>query len=163
MRQKHSGDVTELHNPITIEHTIMRQYILPSLLRLLAANRHHELPQRVYELGTVVHDHNNNERVAWGCAEVGTGFTGAKGIAQALLRDLGVEQEEFEVDYKPIKSGDGPWLEGRGADILINGQKVGSCGEIDPAVADLFELRVPIQAGEFDVGVLGKLIPDPVH
>jgi len=163
MRQKNSGDVTELHNPITIEHTIMRQYILPSLLRLLAANRHHELPQRVYELGTVVHDHNNNDRVAWGCAEVGTGFTGAKGIAQALLRDLGVEQEEFEVDYKPIKSGDGPWLEGRGADILINGQKVGSCGEIDPAIADLFELRVPIQAGEFDVGALGKLIPDPVH
>nr|MBC8518353.1 hypothetical protein [Euryarchaeota archaeon] len=163
MRQKSTGDVTELHNPITIEHTIMRQYILPSLLRLLAANRHHELPQRVYELGTVVHDHNNNDRVAWGCAEVSTGFTGAKGIAQALLRDLGVNQEELEIVYKPIKSGDGPWLEGRGADILINGKKVGSCGEIDPAIADLFELRVPIQAGEFDVGLLGKLIPDPVH
>ncbi len=163
MRQKHRGDVTELHNPITIEHTIMRQYILPSLLRLLAANRHHELPQRVYELGTVVHDHHNNDVVAWGCAEVGTGFTGAKGIAQAILRDLGVEQEELEVTYKATKSSDGPWLEGRGADVLINGQRVGSFGEIDPAVADLFELRVPIQAGEFDVGALERLIPDPVH
>ncbi len=163
MRQKHLGDVTELHNPITIEHTIMRQYILPSLLRLLAANRHHELPQRVYELGTVVHDHHNNNMVAWGCAEVGTGFTGAKGIAQAILRDLGVEKEELEVTYKATKSEVGPWLEGRGADVLINGQRVGSFGEIDPAVADLFELRVPIQAGEFDVGALEKLIPDPVH
>jgi phenylalanyl-tRNA synthetase beta chain len=163
MRQKHHGDVTELHNPITIEHTIMRQYILPSLLRLLAANRHHELPQRVYELGTVVHDHHNNDMVAWGCAEVGTGFTGAKGIAQAILRDLGVEQEELEITYKATKSSDGPWLEGRGADVLINGQRVGSFGEIDPAVADLFELRVPIQAGEFDVGALERLIPDPVH
>jgi len=163
MRQKHLGDVTELHNPITIEHTIMRQYILPSLLRLLAANRHHELPQRVYELGTVVHGHHNNDMVAWGCAEVGTGFTGAKGIAQAILRDLGIEQEELEVTYKATKSANGPWLEGRGADVLINGQRVGSFGEIDPAVADLFELRVPIQAGEFDVGALERLISDPVH
>ena len=163
MRQEEVGGVTELHNPITIEHTIMRQYILPSLLRLLAANRHHELPQRVYELGTVVHDHENNDRVAWGCAEVGTGFTGAKGIAQALIRDLGVQENQIDVEYKPIKSGEGPWLEGRGANILIKGQKVGSCGEIDPAIADLFELRVPIQAGEFDVEALGKLIPDPVH
>jgi len=163
MRQEEVGGVTELHNPITIEHTIMRQSILPSLLRLLAANRHHELPQRVYELGTVVHDHENNDRVAWGCAEVGTGFTGAKGIAQALIRDLGVQENQIDVEYKPIKSGEGPWLEGRGANILIKGQKVGSCGEIDPAIADLFELRVPIQAGEFDVEALGKLIPDPVH
>jgi phenylalanyl-tRNA synthetase beta chain len=117
----------------------------------------------VYELGTVVHHHHNNDMVAWGCAEVGTGFTGAKGIAQAILRDLGVEQEELEITYKATKSSDGPWLEGRGADVLINGQRVGSFGEIDPAVADLFELRVPIQAGEFDVGALERLIPDPVH
>jgi phenylalanyl-tRNA synthetase beta chain len=162
MRLDQNSGVTELHNPITIDHTILRQYLLPSLLRLLAANRHHELPQRVYELGTVVRDHHNRERMAWACAEVGTGFTGAKGMAQALLRDLGATSEELEATYQPIPEGEGPWLSGRGAFVSIAGKVVGSIGEIDPAVAELFELRVPIQAGEFDIEALASLIPDPV-
>ena len=162
MRTEASSEVTILHNPITIEHTILRQYLLPSLLRLLAANRHNELPQRVFELGTVVRGHHNEDRVAWACAEVGTGFTGAKGMAQAFIRDLGSNNEELEIIYEPIPDGEGPWLSGRGAFVLIMGEIVGSIGEIDPSVAELFELRVPIQAGEFDVDALMRLIPDPV-
>jgi phenylalanyl-tRNA synthetase beta chain len=162
MRNEKFGAVTRLHNPITIDHTILRQHLLPSLLRLLAANRHHELPQRVYELGTVVRDNHNQERVCWVCAEVGSGFTGAKGISQALLRDLGVEALSSEVEFSPIPEGEGPWLAGRGASISVAGEIVGTFGEIDPVVGDSFELRVPIQAGEFDIEALGRLIPDPV-
>ena len=39
------------------------------LLRLLASNRHHDLPQSVYELGTVVRDHRNADRLAFLTAE----------------------------------------------------------------------------------------------
>ena len=128
MRYEKVNEVTELHNPITTEHTIMRQFLIPSLLRLLAANRHHELPQRVYELGTVVDDHHNKDRVAWACAEVGTGFTGAKGIAQSLLRDLGANSEGMEISYEPITNNSGPWLNGRGATVLLSGKIVGTIG-----------------------------------
>jgi phenylalanyl-tRNA synthetase beta chain len=162
MRTAKSGAVTRLHNPITIEHTILRQHLLPSLLRLLGANRHHELPQRVYELGTVVRGHHNQDRVSWVCAEVGSGFTGAKGIAQALLRDLGADALKIEVEFTAIAEDEGPWLAGRGALISVAGEVVGTIGEIDPEVGDSFELRVPIQAGEFDLEALGRLIPDPV-
>ena len=113
-------------------------------------------------MGTVVRGNHNEDRVAWGCAEVGTGFTGAKGMAQAFIRDLGSNNEELEIIYEPIPDGEGPWLSGRGAFVLIMGEIVGSIGEIDPSVAELFELRVPIQAGEFDVDALMRLIPDPV-
>ena len=78
------GGLSVISNPITRDHTLLRQYLLPSLLKLLAANRHHELPQKVYELGEVVSDSANSTRVAWACAEVGGGFTAAKGIAQAI-------------------------------------------------------------------------------
>ncbi|HJM41608.1 MAG TPA: phenylalanine--tRNA ligase subunit beta [Candidatus Thalassarchaeaceae archaeon] len=155
--------VTGLHNPITVDHTILRQSITPSLLNLLAANRHHELPQRVYELGTVVRDHHNAERVGWACAEVGTGFTAAKGMAEALLRDLGAHTREIAVDYQPLTESDGgPYLSGRGAKVLVAGEWVGCCGEIDPTVSELFGLKVPIHCGEFDVDALGRLIPDPI-
>ena len=151
---------TELANPITIDHTMMRQRILPSLLQLLAANRHHELPQRVYEIGTVVLDSHNGTRAAWACAEVGGGFSAAKGFAQAFLRDIGENLED--VAWEATTLNEGPWLSGRGAKILVSGEEVGQIGEIDPIVASDFGLRVPIQAGEFDIDALGRLIPDPV-
>ncbi len=151
---------TTLANPITIDHTMMRQRILPSLLQLLAANRHHELPQRVYELGTVVHDSHNATRAAWACAEVAGGFTAAKGIAQAFLRDLGADLAE--VEWEATQPNEGPWLEGRGAKALVSGEEVGQFGELDPAVGSEFGLRVPIQAGDFDIDALGRAIPDPV-
>ncbi len=63
---------------------------------------------------------------------------------------------------RAIAEDEGPWLAGRGALISVAGEVVGTIGEIDPAVGDSFELRVPIQAGEFDIEALGRLIPDPV-
>jgi phenylalanyl-tRNA synthetase beta chain len=154
------GKSTIISNPITQDHTMLRQYILPSLLNLLSANRHHELPQKVHELGTVVRNSNNKNRVAWACAEIGGGFSAAKGIASALLRDLGADLKQ--VKWVPIKEKEGPWIKGRGAKVLIRDLEVGQIGELDPNVSFGFGLRVPIQAGEFDVDALGKLIPDPV-
>ena len=151
---------TIISNPITKEHTMLRQYILPSLLNLLAANRHHELPQRVHELGDVVRDSENKTRLSWACAEVGGGFSAAKGIASSLLRDLGANLSE--VEWQGINQEEGPWIKGRGARVIIGGIEVGQIGEIDPKVSFEFGLKVPIQAGEFDVDALGRTIPDPV-
>ena len=151
---------TIISNPITKEHTMLRQYILPSLLNLLAANRHHELPQRVHELGDVVRDSENKTRLSWACAEVGGGFSAAKGIASSLLRDLGANLSE--VKWQGINQQEGPWIKGRGARVIIGGIEVGQIGEIDPKVSFEFGLKVPIQAGEFDVDALGRTIPDPV-
>ncbi len=160
MRWEKIGNPSEISNPITMDHTLMRQFILPSLLKLLSSNRHHELPQRVYELGEVVHNSKNGTRASWACAEVGSGFTAAKGISQALIRDLGCEFDNIE--FAPLRDGEGPWIFGRGAKILIGGEEVGQFGEVDPHVSSEFGLRSPIQAGEFDVEKLASLIPDPV-
>lgn len=149
-----------ISNPITSDHTVLRQYILPSLLRLLAANRHHELPQRVYELGTVVRNFNNCQRGAWTCAEVGSGFTASKGIAQALMRDLGAGDNN--VEFLPTEPGHGPWIAGRGSHIIVKGKNIGEFGEIDPEVSSKFGIKSPIQAGEIDLEVVRSLIPDPV-
>jgi phenylalanyl-tRNA synthetase beta chain len=163
MRAPPSNEFTTIHNPITVDHTMMRQHVLPSLMNLLAANRHHELPQRVYELGTVVRNHHNASRVAWACAEVGTGFTAAKGLAQALLRDLGAISRDIPIRYESLTESDGgPYLIGRGAKVIVNNEWVGCVGEIDPSVSFEFGLKVPIQAGEFDVVALQRLIPDPI-
>ncbi|MDP6985919.1 MAG: phenylalanine--tRNA ligase subunit beta [Candidatus Thalassarchaeaceae archaeon] len=160
MRWGEIGGTATIANPITSEHTILRQSVLPSLLGLLAANRHHELPQRVYELGTVVRDVMNMVRGSWACAEVGSGFSSAKGIAQAVLRDMGAELSE--VEFQALEPGFGPWIPGRGASVSIRGEVIGEFGEIAPEVGLSFGLKCPIHAGEFDLEMLGRLIPDPV-
>ena len=157
MRWKAEGEITRMTNPITTEHTILRQNILPGLLRLLAANRHHDLPQGVYELGTVVIEHENRDRFAFLIAERSGGFASLRGRIQGLMRDIGC------VDWSLEKSETGPWLSGRSANIVVNGQVVGQCGEIDPRVSDSFDLKVPMSGAQFDMIALSGVIEDPVH
>lgn len=156
VRWKPDGEITRMTNPITIEHTILRQNILPGLLRLLAANRHHELPQGVYELGSVVINHQNRDKFAFLVAENSGGFASLRGRIQALMRDLGCTEWELEA----IETG--PWLAGRAAKIVVNGTVVGECGEIDPHVSEMFELNVPMSGVQFDVSILSGVLSDPV-
>ena len=158
MRWTPAHEVTLITNPITVDHTMLRQHLLPGLLKLLAGNRHHDLPQSVYELGTVVRDHANAERLAFITAERSGGFAAVRGRIQALCRDLGVDEWIAE----PLEADDGPWLAGRGAKVIINGTWVGCFGEVDPAVASLYDLRVPLNGAEFDVDALMSAVQDPV-
>lgn len=158
VRWSNVGEVTRITNPITIDHTLLRQYLLPGLLRLLSSNRHHDLPQSVYELGTVVRDHKNCSRLAFLVAERTGGFAAIRGRIQAFLRDLGAS--EYEILALP--DNEGPWLAGRAAKIMVNGLHIGCFGEIDPHVGELFELKVPMNGAEFCLHEIAKAIPDPV-
>lgn len=158
MRWDNVGEVTRITNPITIDHTLLRQYLMPGLLRLLSSNRHHDLPQSVYELGTVVRGHHNSTRLAFLVAERSGGFAAIRGKIQAFLRDLGAQNHEIT----PLSDNDGPWLAGRAAKVIVNGIHIGCFGEIDPNVAEQFELKVPLNGAEFSVDQILLAIPDPV-
>ena len=158
MRWKPFNAITRITNPITQDHTMMRHFLLPGLLRLLSSNRHHDLPQSVYELGTVVRDHVNSDRLAFVTAERVGGFAAIRGRIQAFLRDLGAENIVIEA----LPDNEGPWLAGRAARVLLNGEWVGCFGEIDPAISQTFELFVPLNGAEFDVEALKSTITDPV-
>ena len=161
MRWAPNGSVTQITNPITTDHTVLRQHLLPGLLRLLTANRHHDLPQSVFELGTVVRDHKNAGRVAFLSAEASGGFAAVRGRIQAFMGALGAT-EASKMTIEPLPDGEGPWLAGRAARVMIDGAWVGCFGEIDPHVADAFDLAVPMNAAEFDMTALGVALPDPV-
>ena len=152
------GEVTRITNPITIDHTLLRQYLLPGLFRLMASNRHHDLPQAVYELGTVVRNHSNGDRFAFLVAEQGGGFAAVRGRIQALMRDLGASDYTIE----PLGGEMGPWLAGRCAKVIVKGEHVGCFGEMDPSVSEHYELKVPLNGAEFDIQALQSVLPDPV-
>jgi phenylalanyl-tRNA synthetase beta chain len=52
MRVKPENPV-KLANPVSTEYTIMRQMLLPGLMKNLAENKHESFPQRLFEVSDV--------------------------------------------------------------------------------------------------------------
>jgi phenylalanyl-tRNA synthetase beta subunit len=71
---------------------------------------------------------------------------------------LGAQNHEISA----LPDNDGPWLAGRAAKVCVNGIHIGCFGEIDPNVAEQFELKVPLNGAEFSVDQILLAIPDPV-
>jgi phenylalanyl-tRNA synthetase beta chain len=163
VRWNESDIATTLANPITVDHTLLRTNLLPGLLRLLSANKHNELPQRVYELGEVVRNNSNETHAAWLIASPMGGFAEGRGMLQAIMRDMALDKFNVEYGLKETSSNHGPWLKGRGAEIFVSNTKIGEIGEIDPQISRNFELNVPMHGVELYIDVLRKLVQDPVH
>ena len=67
-----------------------------------------------------------------------------------------------DISFIPLEDKEGPWIPGRGAKMLIGEIELGTFGEIDPEISEIYGLKVPIHAGEFDLRALAEAIPDPL-
>jgi phenylalanyl-tRNA synthetase beta chain len=145
------GEAATIANPISEEYTILRTWLLPCLMSVLKANRLHPLPQRIFELGDVVlldEDAETGARdvrrvAAAAVGEVGN-FTYIKAVAEAVLRELGVGYELRPIEHPSF-------LEGRVAEIVSEGERLGMLGELHPEVILNFELEHPVAALELDL------------
>ena len=133
-----------IKNPITESHTCLRTSLLPSLLSILRANKHHDLPQKIFEVGDVVLGTRNVRRLAGLSIHSKANFTECKSIVEAILRELRVY---YEIRAKEIKS----FIGGRCAVIILNEKEIGYFGELHPEVITAFELSYPIIAFEIDI------------
>ena len=132
--------VVEIANPITLEQAIIRPRLVPSLLAILRANKHRELPQSVFETGLVVSDATmakNELRVAGCRISANAGFAECKGIVETFLRDAGMTAT-FAAKTAP------GFIEGRSAAVRDpQGREIGWFGEFRPDVITAFELGAP--------------------
>jgi len=67
-----------------------------------------------------------------------------KSLVESVMRDLSVK-------YVIQPSSVGTYLEGRGADVIVDGACIGNFGEMHPQVIVDFELGYPIAAFELDL------------
>ncbi len=143
MRRPRSN-VTRVKHPISIDQTIVRSSILPSLMEILSLNKHHGLPQKIFEVGEVLLNGKNAQRLACISMHSTANFAEIKSIAESVLRELGTE---FTIE----KADDTAFLEGRRARILVYGSNIGVFGEIHPDVILNFGLDQPVVAFELDI------------
>jgi len=137
----------------SIEHEILRDSLVPSLLQSLSRNVHEGYPQRLFEIGKTFHkDDTIAERwnVGAAVAHADAGYTEIKSAMQALLKSC------FGKDVSTKASTNPMFMEGRCAEIIVDDRAVGVIGEITPLALENFKLRVPVAAFEIDLSGIIK-------
>jgi phenylalanyl-tRNA synthetase beta chain len=134
----------ELQNPIGEEFSCLRSGLIPSLLKILNENRHHPLPQKIFEVGIVVDEKfKNNYKLGFAKIDAKANFTECKSYAEAIIRDIGL-------DFM-IKDFNHPgFIDGRCAAIIKDNKQIGFFGELHPKTIANFELEYPIIALELN-------------
>ena len=151
MRLKPENPI-KLANPVSAEYTIMRQMLLPGLLKNLAKNKHESYPQRLFEVSDVA---KINRRLETMCerrlhlaavtSHSTSNFTEIKSIGEALLSNMGLADWQIKAAKHPS------FLSGRTAAISIGKRQIGVLGEVHPQVLNNFELENPTAALEIDL------------
>jgi len=133
-----------IENPIGEEFSCLRVGLIPSILKILNENRHHSLPQQIFELGIVVDDKNKNtHHLSFAKIDAKANFTECKSLAEAILRDSGSNYEIKEYNHPGFVSG-------RCASIICNDRSIGFFGELHPKTINDFDLEHPVIAFEVE-------------
>jgi phenylalanyl-tRNA synthetase beta chain len=151
MRRKPEMLVT-LANPVSTDYSIIRNDLLPSLMKNLAVSKHHVFPQRMFEVSDVITLDDNSEtyterriHASAVSSHPTANFTEIKSILESLLMNLGF------TDWS-VKETDHPsFLQGRAATVSLDDMTLGVVGEIHPEVLNNFELENPTGAFEIDL------------
>jgi phenylalanyl-tRNA synthetase beta chain len=133
------------------EHEVLRDMMLPSLLKSLSRNIHEEYPQKLFEIGKIFEWRENiNEYWSLGVvvADNGADYTEVKSIMQTLLNLSFGKSVTTKVATHPI------FINGRCANIIVDEESVGIIGEITPYAIDNFKVRVPVAAFELNISKL---------
>ncbi len=143
-------DYVPVMHPLTEEHRIIRTEILPKLLEVLANNKHHPMPQKIFEVGDVVRGLKNRLHLSACVTHSKANFSEIRSYVQAVMRELDLEWNVEESD-------DEAFIKGRRADIIVKGKKVGVFGEVQPEVLEKFDITTPVAAFEIDLSELFDL------
>ncbi len=169
------GIPVELLNPLNTEQSVMRQSMLPGLLRSVEYNLSRGVKNiQLYEIGTVFIASDGKKKPkeisklggvlagsmqesSWNNKAVSFDFFDGKGILENLARELALPK----VRFKALSAEEAKQLQpGRAAQMLSGSAVIGWIGEIHPLVAQKFEIDVPVVAFELDIAALTKCAHD---
>ncbi|WP_340102006.1 phenylalanine--tRNA ligase subunit beta [Salinibaculum salinum] len=135
--------------PYSEDYTMLRTWALPSLLMVLERNTHRAYPQDLSEIGLGAHvDDSENtgvaehRTVAGVLARTEASYEDAKARLQAIAASFGKTLETPATDHPTF-------IDGRTAEIVLDGESVGVVGEIHPTVLVEHDLELPVAAFEF--------------
>ncbi|MFC1697531.1 phenylalanine--tRNA ligase subunit beta [Nanoarchaeota archaeon] len=147
--------VIEIEEFMTESYSVVRNWLLPTLMEILSKNKHVEYPQKIFEQGLVTVKKKENiidyERIAVASAHQNSDYTEIKQILDYVLRMLNVEYDMRETKHDSF-------IEGRVARVSVKGKDIAYIGELHPQVLKNFDLDMPVAAFELNISELYDLI-----
>ncbi|MDR1324323.1 MAG: phenylalanine--tRNA ligase subunit beta, partial [Candidatus Margulisbacteria bacterium] len=152
-------DPLKITNPLSVEESVLRQSLLPQLIKAVSANQDQQIPNvALYEIGRVYTRQGEREQAAavfTGDLSVGSlrqeqtvqaDFFTLKGLVEAILSECGVPLKKLQRSKSPFlhpgKSFDLPLL---------------SAGEVSPLILKKLGLTRPVFALNIDLDLLAKM------
>lgn len=143
-------ELIEIENALNEDYNVLRYWMMPSLLDVFRNNKHHENPQKIFEIGTVF-DSDEKNKLGMLITHSNVTYTEARQILDSLITSLGLEVSVKASEHESF-------IPGRVGKIIVKGKDIGVIGEIHPEVLSNFELETPVVGFELDVNELFKLI-----
>ncbi len=141
-------------NPLGEDTSVMRTSMLPSLMTAAATNlRSRNLEARFFEIGRIfLPNESTGEKLpvesdVLGLCAYGQGedFFTVKGAVEELMDALVIDAR-----YVPVKDNK-TYHPGRCADIYVGDEKVGTIGELHPAVTDAYDISCRVYCAEVNI------------
>ncbi|MDZ4226569.1 MAG: phenylalanine--tRNA ligase subunit beta [Candidatus Pacearchaeota archaeon] len=134
------------------EYSVLRRDLSHSLLKILSENVDSEYPHNIFEIGKVFPASEKvTEKESLALALSPGNFTEVKQVIEYLFRMLDLEISFNEPKNRPL------WfIEGRTAEILLDGKCLGFIGEIHPKILKNWKIKMPVALFEIDIGEILK-------
>jgi phenylalanyl-tRNA synthetase beta chain len=153
-------------NPLSEKFAVMRPSLLPGLVDALSHNRRHGRPDvRLFEIGTRFSIAGETRGAAFAWMGLGTpdhwsgarrtvDFSDIRGVVEQLAALAAVDVTFAETRPAFL-------VEGRAAEIRVNGRAVGVMGQLSPAIAESRELAADdeIYVAELDLDAVTAASP----
>ena len=140
-----------------IEYNSLRRSLLSSLVQTWKNNLNREYPQRIFELGRIFYEKNSEviekEALSVGLAGVEENFT-------TIKQHLDLIALSFDLEFELKETLDKNFIEGRVAEIFLEGNRVGIIGELSPRLIFDLEMKVPVSFLEIEIDSLNKKIKE---
>lgn len=148
------GRMVEVDNVMSQTFSCLRQWMVPSLLRVEAASSRAFYPHRVFEVGEIAvpdasHELGAGTVLALGAliAHAGANFSEIHSCLDLLLYYL-----DRPYSLEPLQHPS--FLDGRAGRIASRGRALGLIGELHPEVLERWQIGVPVVVMDLDVSRL---------
>ena len=152
--ERKDSPICELENPVSMNWSVFRDSLLPGILEFFSNNKHHEIPQKIFEIGNCIipdskseTNYRDNLRLACGVTARQVTYEEIASMSDAFMRTLGI-------NYKFRKTDNQIYIKGRCAEIVVGAKVVGTLGEINPQVLNNWGIENPVIGFEIDLDLI---------
>ena len=145
------GRMVEVDNAMALTFSCLRQWMLPSLLRVEAASSRAFYPHRLFEAGEVVLPDPSHEYGSRTATVLSAILAHATAHFSEIHSCLDVLLYYLDRPYALESLAHPSFLEGRVGKIVSDGVPLGLIGELHPEVLERWQIGVPVVAFEVDL------------